>query len=113
MTWAHDNRSAGVRYLDRGDDARLEIRCAASDANPYLVVAAALSGIEHGIDNGLALPAARTGDIYEQGPGATALPADLATAARVLQDDPVLNRALGAAFVSHYAATRIWAAGAR
>jgi glutamine synthetase len=50
--WGVNNRSVGLR-VPVGPDAarRIEHRCAGADANPYLVMAAILAGIHHGIVN--------------------------------------------------------------
>jgi glutamine synthetase len=109
-TWAHDNRSAGIRFLDRNDQARVEVRTAASDANPYLVLAALLAGIKHGTESEVALDAPGTGDLYAHAAKESALPADLASATQALRDSTILNQQLGRDFIEHYAATRLWAA---
>jgi glutamine synthetase len=50
-TWGRDNRHAAIRIVGQGErDLRLEHRVAGADANPYLVVAAILGGILHGLD---------------------------------------------------------------
>jgi len=52
--WGYNNRSAGLR-IPVGPNAarRIEHRCAGADANPYLVLAAVLAGVHHGIVNRL------------------------------------------------------------
>jgi glutamine synthetase len=48
--WGLNNRSAGVRVpVGSGDARRIEHRVAGADANPYLVLAAVLAGVYHGI----------------------------------------------------------------
>ena len=48
--WGINNRSAGLRVPVGPDQARrIEHRCAGADANPYLVMAAILAGIHHGL----------------------------------------------------------------
>lgn len=52
--WAFNNRTACLRVLNSSANAtRVEHRIAGSDANPYLVLAAILAGIRHGIDKKL------------------------------------------------------------
>jgi glutamine synthetase len=52
--WGYNNRTASLRVLNSSANAtRVEHRIAGSDANPYLVVAAVLAGIHHGIVNKL------------------------------------------------------------
>jgi glutamine synthetase len=48
--WGYNNRSAGLRVPTGAANARrIEHRCAGADANPYLVMAAVLAGVHHGI----------------------------------------------------------------
>ena len=55
--WGYDNRAAGVRLPEvSGPGARLEHRIAGADVNPYLVIAAILGGILHGLENKPDLP---------------------------------------------------------
>jgi glutamine synthetase len=50
--WGVNNRSTGLRIPAGEDEAmRIEHRVAGADANPYLVLAAILLGIKHGLDN--------------------------------------------------------------
>jgi glutamine synthetase len=52
--WGINNRSAGLRVPVGPNDARrVEHRVAGADANPYLVLAAVLSGILHGLNRKL------------------------------------------------------------
>ncbi len=55
--WGLDHRGAGVRLPEvNGPGARLEHRISGADVNPYLVVAAILGGIHHGLHNDVDLP---------------------------------------------------------
>lgn len=48
--WGVDNRATAVRVpAGRGESKRLEHRVAGADANPYLVIAAILAGMHHGL----------------------------------------------------------------
>ena len=50
--WGINNRSAGLRVpVGTNEARRIEHRCAGADANPYLVMAAILAGVHHGIVN--------------------------------------------------------------
>jgi glutamine synthetase len=96
LSWGSDNRSTAVRALTRGGrGTRLESRVAASDANPYLVVAAALLAGLAGIKDQAVPPAAATADAYESGEYAR-LPADLAEAVSLLRESPFAKAAFGA-----------------
>ncbi len=51
LGWGMDHRGAAIRVpVSEGPAARLEHRIAGADANPYLVMAAVLAGVLHGLD---------------------------------------------------------------
>ena len=54
------------RPADTPQATRIEHRVAGADANPYLVIAAILSGMLHGIENTLSAPPPLEGNAYEQ-----------------------------------------------
>lgn len=68
ISWGYENRTAAIR-IPGGDTAarRIEHRVAGADANPYLVIAAILSGALHGLQNQLTPPDPVEGDAYEAG----------------------------------------------
>jgi glutamine synthetase len=79
---------------------RLESRLAGGDCNPYLAFAAMIAmGIE-GIDQGLALEPAYTGNAYES--DAARVPGSLHEAVRLLEGSAFARRAFGDAVVDHY-----------
>jgi glutamine synthetase len=50
--WGFNNRTVALRIpRGNGADTRIEHRVAGADANPYLVIAAILAGVNHGIAN--------------------------------------------------------------
>ncbi|ESR23689.1 glutamine synthetase family protein [Lutibaculum baratangense] len=66
VTWGSNNRSVAVRVpISKPEANRLEHRIAGADANPYLVLAAVLSGMLHGMEEKLDPPAAVEGNAYE------------------------------------------------
>ncbi len=68
-TWGYENRTVAVRVpADVPAATRIEHRVAGADASPYLVIAAILGGILHGIENQLEAPAPLDGNAYEQVP---------------------------------------------
>lgn len=68
-SWGYENRTVAVRVpADAPHATRIEHRVAGADANPYLVVAAVLAGMLHGIENALQAPAPLAGNAYEQLP---------------------------------------------
>jgi glutamine synthetase len=57
-SWGYENRTVSVRIpADSPGATRIEHRVAGADANPYLVIAAILGGMLHGIENKLEAPA--------------------------------------------------------
>ena len=67
--WGYENRTVSVRVpADLPQATRIEHRVAWADANPYLVIAAILSGMLHGIENQLEAPAPLEGNAYDQLP---------------------------------------------
>lgn len=73
LSWGYENRTALIRLpLAEAPAMRIEHRLAGADANPYLVVAAILAGIHHGLTTKPALPPETHNDANEQ------LPAELA-----------------------------------
>ena len=65
MSWGHDHRGVALRLPEtQGKAARLEHRVAGADANPYLALAAILSGILYGLNKKTApsLPALKAYD---------------------------------------------------
>jgi len=64
--WGYENRTVSLRVpADSPSAMRLEHRVAGADANPYLVVAAVLGGILHGIERKLQPPPPVQGNAYE------------------------------------------------
>jgi len=63
-SWGYNNRSVAFR-IPAGDGRarRIEHRIAGADANPYLVVAAMIGGMLHGIEEKLVPGAAAEGDV--------------------------------------------------
>ncbi len=65
-TWGRENRTASIRIpADGGANTRFEHRVAGADANPYLVLAAILSGALYGIAKKLKPPPALAGNAYQ------------------------------------------------
>jgi glutamine synthetase len=66
-TWGHNNRTVALRIPAANPAARrIEHRVAGADANPYLVLAAVLAGIHHGLSHELVPDAPITGNAYAQ-----------------------------------------------
>jgi glutamine synthetase len=109
-SWGVENRTCALRVIPGSEKAqRVEFRIAAADANPYVVLSAALMsglyGIEHEIEPGKPTE----GNAYEQKmPKHLALPTTLWDAAQRLKGSKMARECFGDAFVEHFAATREW-----
>ena len=109
VSWGLDNRTTALRVINSSPGAtRLETRVPGADANPYLVVAAALAAGLYGIRNELALELAPTqGNEYAQSDHRP-LPRTLAEATAAMRDSALPGELLGADFVDHFLRTRDW-----
>ena len=93
--WGGDNRTVPVRIPGGAEKSvRIEHRVAGADANPYLVVAAVLAGIHHGIAKTIAPPEPVTGDGYAED-GGVELPIRWTSALQAFADGQVLKAYLG------------------
>ncbi|PTC00096.1 glutamine synthetase, partial [Thalassospira xiamenensis] len=77
---------------------RIEHRIAGADANPYLVLAAILTGMEHGLDRGVE-PIAPLNENRQSG---IDFPKDALGALAAMRHHPVVNEGLGSEFVMVY-----------
>jgi glutamine synthetase len=108
--WGIENRTCAIRAIPgSAKSQRVEYRVAASDANPYLGLAAALGsglwGIENEIDPGEPI----TGNAYTADPeGSTPLPGTLWEAAQRFKSSAAGRELFWDHFVDHYAASREW-----
>lgn len=102
-SWGHDDRLKAVRVLDVHSPrrARIELRRAGADADPYLVLAGVAAAMADGVERELPLT-----------PGATPERPAARSLERALDDwraaAGVLSRLLDPSFVEFYAATREW-----
>ena len=99
--WSGDNRTAGFRVLGAGASQRIECRIPGADVNPYLAYAALLAAGLHGIENGLELEPAFSGDAYK-GKDIREVPKTLREALECLERSQVLRAAFGDQVVDHY-----------
>lgn len=95
-TWGVNNRSVALR-IPAGDIAarRIEHRPAGVDANPYLVAATVLAGIRHGLTHKIDPGPETTGNGYEDGADAPAIPLDWRGAIEAAKSSAFLKDALG------------------
>lgn len=106
VCWGIDNRNVAIRLpQNAGQAMRIEHRVAGADANPFLVVAAILAGILHGIENTPALQAATSG-IPEHTP-VNCVPHHWDQAVSLFRDSSILSNALGEQFCAVYHHTKV------
>ncbi len=104
-SWGVNNRSAGLRIPPSDEAAlRIEHRNAGADANPYLVAAAVLAGIHHGLTNKIDPPPHSIG---EQDPdGLPELPLNWWSSLNRFRDGKILPAYLGEEYHGLYEACR-------
>jgi glutamine synthetase len=100
-TWGFDNRTVAIRIpTSSADTKRLEHRVSGADANPYLVVAALLSGIHHGITKKIKPPKISTGDASVNNP--PSLPLSLVESLNTFTKSTFIKEYFGEDFRKHY-----------
>jgi glutamine synthetase len=109
-TWGVENRTTALRVIQGGPKSqRVEFRIAAADANPYIVLAAALGAGLWGIEQKLELGAPVKGNAYAKTfPKKSELPRTLWDAAQRLRASKPARGLFGDDWVEHFAATREW-----
>jgi glutamine synthetase len=109
-TWSIDNRTCALRVIGGSPKSqRVEYRVAAADANPYVILSAAVASGLQGIAEGLEPTAPVKGNSYAKThPKRLALPRTLWESAQRLRASGAARDWFGDAFVEHYAATREW-----
>ena len=109
-TWGVENRTTALRVIPgSAKSQRVEYRVAAADANPYVILAAALGSGLWGIEQRIEPEPVVTGNAYDRKfPEHLALPRTLWDAAQRLRGSQVARELFGDDFVEHFAATREW-----
>jgi len=109
-TWGVENRTTALRVIPgSAKSQRVEYRVAAADANPYIILAAALASGLYGIEQKVEPEPVVTGNAYEKKfPERLALPRTLWESAQRLKKSKMAREWFGEAFVDHFAATREW-----
>ena len=109
-TWGVENRTCALRVIPgSAKSQRVEYRVAAADANPYIILSAALASGAWGIENQVEPEPAVEGNAYDRKfPERLALPRTLWEAAQRLKKSKMARDWFGDAFVEHFAATREW-----
>lgn len=105
-----ENRTCALRIIPgSAKSQRVEYRVAAADANPYIILAAALASGLWGIENRIEPEPLVEGNAYDHKfPQRLALPRTLWDAAQRLKQSKMAREYFGDAFVEHFAATREW-----
>ena len=105
-----ENRTCALRIIPgSAKSQRVEYRVAAADANPYVILSAAIASGLWGIENKVEPEALIEGNAYDRKfPERLALPRTLWDAAQRLKQSKMARDWFGDAFVEHYAATREW-----
>jgi glutamine synthetase len=100
-TWGYENRTVALRVpADKPVATRIEHRVAGADASPYLVYAAILAGILHGLENELDCPEPLAGNAYDI-PGPR-LPSSWVDAHRAFSESEAAKTYLGTEFQRVY-----------
>ncbi|HET9693113.1 MAG TPA: glutamine synthetase [Steroidobacteraceae bacterium] len=109
-TWGVENRTTALRVIPgSAKSQRVEYRVAAADANPYVILAAALGSGLWGIEHRIEPEAMVTGNAYDRKfPSRLALPRTLWDSAQRLKASRAARELFGDEFVEHFAATREW-----
>ncbi len=100
VAWGRDNRTCALRVVGHGPGLRVENRVPGGDVNPYNAVAAMLAGGLHGIQEGLPLEPAFTGNAYTS--DKERVPAVLSEARDLFRASAVARAAFGQDVVDHY-----------
>jgi len=93
--WGGDNRTVALRVITESEAvSRIEQRDAASDANPYLPLAAQIIAGLSGLERSATPPPITTGDAYSQS-GLQPLPASLDQALALFEQSALATELLG------------------
>lgn len=98
-SWGFEDRDACIRIPESdGRNLRIEHRLAGADANPYLVLAAILTGMEHGLDAAKEpIP-----PLNEDRSSGIDFPTDMPAAVTAMRQSAAVNAGLGSEFVMVY-----------
>ncbi|MEM9464348.1 MAG: glutamine synthetase family protein [Actinomycetota bacterium] len=110
VTWSGDNKTTSMRAMAQSaGSARAELRTPGSDANHYLVMAAALAGGISGLDERLEPPPPFEGSAWGLPPeDGLQLPNSIRRASAALDTDDRLRARFGDAFVDYWIGMLEW-----
>jgi len=108
--WSVDNRTCALRVIPgSAKSQRVEYRVGAADANPYIILSAALASGLWGIENKVEPEPVVEGNAYAMKfPETLTLPRTLWDAAQRLKASAMAREWFGEEFVYHFAASREW-----
>lgn len=109
-TWGVDNRTVALRVVGHSAKSkRIEYRMGGADANPYLVLAAAIASGLRGIEQQLTPTAPINGDASAaELPQSLRLPRSLGISTERFRQSAAARELFGEAFVEHFAMSREW-----
>lgn len=109
-TWGVDNRTCALRVICGSEKSqRVEFRIGAADANPYIILAAAIASGLAGIEQNMKPEQQVKGNAYEQTfPPHLQLSPTLFEAAQKLKLSDVARDYFGNEFVDHFVVSREW-----
>jgi glutamine synthetase len=106
--WSLDNRTAGYRVCGAGSKGvRIECRVGGADLNPYMALAALIAAGLDGVERGLELEPAFSGDAYLVG-DVPEIPKTLRHAADAAEASDMLRAAFGSDVLDHYLRAARW-----
>jgi len=104
-SWAVNNRGVALRIpVSSPENRRIEHRVAGADANPYLLTAAVLAGMYHGLTQRLDPGPPLVGNAYRE--GITTLPITWPEAAMAFEHSALVREYFGEAFQQLFVTTR-------
>jgi glutamine synthetase len=101
LKWGRDNRTCAFRLVGHGPSLRLENRLPGGDVNPYLAVAGMVAAGLDGIQQGMSLEDAFTGNAYAL--DADRVPASMPEALALWEGSTWVRETFGADVQAHYA----------
>ena len=101
LQWGRDNRTCAFRLVGHGPSLRLENRLPGGDVNPYLAVAGMIAAGLDGIERGLELGDAFTGNAYLAESGR--ISSSMTEAMRAWQESAWVAQTFGETVQAHYA----------
>jgi glutamine synthetase len=102
VAWGPDNRTCALRLVGHGPSLRVECRVPGGDVNPYLATAGLVAAALNGVDQGLPLPPALTGNAYTAD-GLARVPSTLDAALELWESSQFAADTFGPDVVRHYA----------